>query len=180
VSFRAVSTLSAACVLSACTSYQPKADELAARLRLVTYTVDQTNYSVNDMKACPERRRLIYTQIGGFNFTSSKQLGMVGTSEVEAKNSTELLIPAGFRLPMVVGSSQTAVQYVPGYSCSVGLAFEPRANAQYEVQYRHENRGCNVRLFELVQVEPSRVDRVQVSGASSFRGEPAMNTCSYR
>jgi hypothetical protein len=180
MSSRTVVVAAAALLLQACMTYQPKPGQSTARLRLASYTSDNTDLSVNDMSLCPERKRLIYTQVSGLSFGSSAKLGMLGSAEAEAKDSTELIIPANQRLPLVVGSSVGAVQYVPGYSCSVGVAFDTKADAQYEVQYRYENRACSVRLFELVQPEPGKVERVHVQGASSFRGSVGMNQCPYK
>jgi hypothetical protein len=52
-------------LLSACTSYEPRPGEPVAKLRFVTYASDVSDIAMQDLSACPERKRIVYQQLSG-------------------------------------------------------------------------------------------------------------------
>ena len=149
--------------LAACQGYEPKPGEPVAKLRFVSYTGDLSTITMQDTSVCPERKRIVYQQLSGLLPRSPTRLGMAGEPESGARDFEELLIPAKPRTVVVVGSSRSAQQFVPGYNCNIGVSFDSRAEAQYELQYRHDGGSCSVRLYEL-----QGAARVAVPGARSF------------
>ena len=141
--------LIAAGALAGCVSYQPKPGEATSRVRIVTFTGDTSSITVLDPKACPERKRLVYQQISGLLPREQGTLGMPGAPEAGYSDFKEMVIPANQPLMMLVGSLRGASQYVAGYSCYVGLEFPVQPATDYEVQYRYDGKGCNVRAYRL-------------------------------
>jgi hypothetical protein len=164
--------------LSACQGYEPQPGEPVAKLRFVSYAGDMSEISMQDVSVCPERKRIIYQQISGLFPRSPTRLGMAGEPEAGARDFEEMLIPAKPRIVVVVGSSRSAEQYVPGYTCNVGVSFDARPEAQYEIQYRYD-RGCAARLYEL-KASPSGVTRVDVPGARRFGAQRYADHCTFR
>lgn len=165
--------------LAACTTYTPRPGELTAKLRFVTYTAAISDIHVHDMAACPVSKRLFFKNISGFPKLSSSRIGMRGTTDQDAEDSTELLIPAGRRLPLVVGSFSPGNQFAKGYVCSIGISFEPKPDAEYEIQYRYEHHRCSARLFELTETTGG-ARRSGVENARSFRAKAGMDLCPYQ
>jgi hypothetical protein len=160
--------------LAACQGYEPSPGEPVAKLRFVSYTGDMSEITMQDTSVCPERKRIIYQQISGLFPRSPTRLGMAGEAESGAKDFEEMFIPARPRTVVVVGSSKSAEQFVPGYSCNVGVSFDARADAQYELQYRYERGSCSVRLYEL-----QGAARVAVPGARRFGTQRYGDHCPF-
>jgi hypothetical protein len=90
------------------------------------------------------------------------------------------VIPANRKVALMVGSSRSAVQYVPGYRCHIGLSFDAAADGQYEVQYRYENNACAVRLYQLRVSPGGPVTRAPEPSARAYRAQQHADQCGFR
>jgi hypothetical protein len=160
--------------LAACQGYEPEPGEPVAKLRFVSYSGDMSTISMQDTSVCPERKRIIYQQISGLLPRSPTHLGMAVEPEPGARDFEELLIPAKPRTVVVVGSSRSTQQFVPGYNCNVGVSFDSRADAQYEIQYRYDGASCSARLYEL-----QGAARVAVPGGRTFGVQQYGDHCPF-
>lgn len=148
--------------LGGCTSYQPKPGEATARLRFVTFTPNVSSLTVLDPTACPERKSLLYRQMSWVIPHSPTIVGVPGKAAENHSFFEETYIRAG-RALVTVGSSQAASQYVPGYTCYIGVAFDARADANYEVEYRYDGRRCTASVREVV-ADGASARRIAVPG----------------
>lgn len=185
---RIAATLLLSTLLSACatyTPYTPQVGESTARLRVVTYTSDSTDFVMHDVSVCPERKVLINKYLSSTSSSPAK-LGMRGIAEDGAKDATELVIPAERRVSLVVGSSGPPIMSIPGYTCFVGFLFEPKPGAEYELQYKFQRKldqvnKCQAGVYELVETKPGMVVRSNIKDVSLLSFGPfGPNLCSNR
>ncbi len=106
--------------------------------------------------------------------------GMSNEREKDSRNATELLMPADQQLLLTVGSVVSANQYRSGYSCYVGLMFQAKPDAQYEIQYRMDMKMCRARLLELNATASGAVERTPVASVKAANVGELANLCEHR
>ncbi|WP_457322821.1 hypothetical protein, partial [Roseateles sp. P5_E11] len=152
MTYRLAAPFLSAALLSACSTYsiEPGAD--VARVRLVTYTNDKTQFSVHDLDACPVRKQVMRKVISGEKIRRSVTLGMKGRADPYANDVAEFMLPAGHKLAVLVGSSKDVgpTLFSNGYYCSVGILLAPKPGSDYEVQLESSSFRCRARVFKLV------------------------------
>lgn len=107
---------------------------------------------------------------------------MLGKAEANSNNSTEMEIPIYPRLAVDVGSVLSANNFSKGYTCHVGLIFDPRPNGQYEVQYKLDGvkKQCFAQLFELATDRDGTVFRKRDATVKSITVAENANLCLIR
>lgn len=138
---------------------KPGADK--AMVRLVTNTGDYSNFDFVDVAACPEPKRLALAKMGTLHANEQSKLAMLGTSPEPQAKIAEREIEAGQRVYILARSFRVAVQYVPGYECSVGASFVPKPGGQYEVSYVYEGNRCGVRVYRLAKTTDKEFERLR-------------------
>ena len=167
-------------LLASCASYTPRPGEPTALLRFVSYSREHSLLLIQDNAACPNHRPLFMKQISGGMGKEKKSLGMAGAAASDAFDFYETPVPAGPELLMMMMST-ALYPHKTGYQCRVGIAFAPRKDGQYEVQYAGDEIGCTGRIYELVADVNGKVTRRPEATARPLQLDPSSGKlCQYQ
>ena len=170
-------SLSAALLTACATPYAPQAGAPTAMVRFTSNVGDSFGFATTDLAQCPSPPT---QDIGGINGLSPGEvstLKMFGTSPKREGRMIERVIHADRPFPVLASSSRGATAYVPGYSCSVGRTFTPKAGHQYEVNYSYNEPYCRVEVVELVSKGDTEFQRVPEPSMSPLQGRRLQDFC---
>jgi hypothetical protein len=165
--------------LTACTTtpYQVPQGADTAMVRFRSNTGDHTFFRIVDLSQCPDGVRSDFVTRTIRDDVEVSGLAMYGSSTQALDNVRERKIGAGKRVIVTGESMRVAVQYVPGYKCSSGVAFTPQAGRQYEISYILDSGRCGVRVFQLTQTLTGQLERRLDPDARPVRISSDTNYC---
>ena len=170
-----------AALLSACAApYAPQASGPTAMVRFTSNVGDSFNFSTTDTSQCQSPPTQSIGGINGLSPGEVSTLKMFGTSPNREGRIIERVIDAGRPFPVLAYSGRGATAYVPGYSCSVGRTFTPKAGHQYEVNYSYNEPYCRVQIVELVSKGETEFERVPEPSMTPLQARQVGDFCNRK
>jgi hypothetical protein len=150
--------------LSGCAgTYTIKNGEPTALVRFTTNAPDSTIFREVPEPLCDPAQGNNMAVFTMFTAKHRPDVQMLGAAPRPNENTYQRAVGAAKPLYMLASTFDAAGPGAPGGSCSVGLRWQPVPGHQYEIGYELDQRGCRVRVAELVQTETGVERRVDPS-----------------
>lgn len=172
--------LSVALLAACATPYVPQTGGPTAMVRFTSNVGDSFDFFTTDIARCPAVPRESLGGIGALNPGEISTLKMFGSSPAREGRIIERVINADRPLPVLAHSWRDAAPFAPGYRCTVGLTFTPKAGRQYEVNYTYNPPRCSVQVVELVGKSNTEFDRVPEPSVTAAQARQLRDFCTRK